>query len=304
MIGDPRVESHDADPRSASRLARLKPGTVLFGTVVRRGQTVMLTIGALRIPLADTTEYPDGARVRVRVRAEQGRTLLDLAAADQATGSDRALGDQQLGSVRAALGRLALRRPPRDTAAAQRYAAELQRRGLAPPDGQTGDWAELLSVLGILSDQSQPRERRGDTDRDTAVSDTAGIDAFRRATHHPNHPLQLFNALRGDGELHWIVVPVRAAVATESVDAVLRVGVKLPEQRPLRAVLDVQDGSWIAYFDISGSDAKLLAVEASDAAPALPPGLLVQGSDSAHTLSNNSEAAFAPEQQRRIDTYG
>lgn len=304
MIGDPRVESHDADPRIASRLSRLKPGTVLFGTVVRRGQTATLAIGALRVRLANSTAYPNGTRVRVHVKAQHGRVQLDLTPADQAAGSDRAIDDQQVGNVRAVLGRLALRRPPRETATAQRYAAELQRRGLAPPEGQTGAWAELLGALGILGDQPQHREQRRDTSGAATESGTAGIDEFRRATPNPNHPLQLFNALRGDGELHWIVVPVSAAVSTSSVDAVLRVGVKLPEQRPLRAVLDVQDGSWVAFFDLAGDDVELLAIETSASAPTLPQGLLVQGRNSAHTLNNNSEAAFAPEQQRRIDTYG
>ena len=305
MVGDPRVESHDSDPRSVSRLTRLAPGTVLSGTVTRHGDIAVLNVGALRIRLSGDSRYPSGTRVRVRVRSERERVVLDLVSMVRTDGSDRSESDPRADGVRAALGRSAFAGANRATTPAQRYAAEVQRRGLAPPDGQTAAWEQLLSAVGILGDrESRQRQRRRDTGRGSLPTGTGGIEELRRATGNPDHPLQLFNALQSAGTLHWIVVPLSASFdQTAAVDAVLRVGVQLPEQRPLRAVLDVQDGRWLVYFDLSGGRADLLAVKASDPAPVVPQDLLVRRSDSLHTHLRD-ELAFAPEQQRRIDTYG
>lgn len=294
MVGGPRVESHAPDPRAV----RLTPGTVLSGTVTRRHGSAVLNVGALRVPLPGGSRYPGGTRVRVHVRSERGRVVLDLAPiarTDEPERSERDRPDRSVPTTRD--------RPALVDASRTGYAAEIQRRGLVAPDGQTGAWEQLLWAVGILGDRGSRRHhRRREGDRSRAGAD--GIAALRRATANPDHPLQLFNALASAGTLHWIVVPLRASFdRTSVVDAVLRVGVQLPEQRPLRAVLDVQAGRWLVYFDLSGGRVDRFTVQAGDSAPAVPPELLVRGRDLSHTYRCD-EFAFAPERRRSIDTYG
>ena len=296
MVGGPRVESHASDPRAV----RLTPGTVLLGTVTRRRGSAVLNVGALRIPLPGGSRYPVGTRVRVHVRSERGRVVLDLVPTARAEGSERSERDRPDRSVPTARGRFALADANRAG-----YAAEIQRRGLVAPDGQTDTWEQLLWAVGISGDRGSRRHpRRRESGGDRPQAEVGGIEALRRATANPDDPLQLFNALASPGALHWIVVPLRASFdRTAVVDAVLRVGVQLPEQRPLRAVLDVQAGRWLVYFDLSGGRADTFTVQASDSAPAVPPELLAHGRDSSHTYRCD-ELAFAPERRRSIDTYG
>jgi hypothetical protein len=62
---------------------------------------------------------------------------------------------------------------------------------------------------------------------------------LQRSTTVADHPLQLFNAVAGPGEIHWVVVPFFAELETRRVKVVCRLGYRPERQRVERVVLEI-----------------------------------------------------------------
>ncbi len=130
-----------------------------------------------------------------------------------------------------------------------RGALEAGQRSIDPPWDMPG----LESLLGWFSGGSGSRDPSADSDAREEVENSISEDGayLRRATEVPDHLLQLYNALAPISDVHWVVIPIRAALGSlqgNVIDAVLKVGWDHRRRVPREALLSVDRPSGARWW--------------------------------------------------------
>lgn len=119
---------------------------------------------------------------------------------------------------------------------------------------QVSDLVQWFSGTGNRRNDGRKEAAHG-TSTDTIDGPDDLVEYLQRATETPDHLLQLFNALRPSGDLHWVIVPIRgwrsnssSASAQNTVDAVLKIGWLWKEHTPVEALLSVTGESGACWW--------------------------------------------------------
>lgn len=135
-----------------------------------------------------------------------------------------------------------------------RSLVERSDRGMDPTARPgTGDGQEELAAFLVdYWPQRDHRDGRGTSaDDETGPAEHDLRRYLRRATASPDHPLQVFNALRSSGETHWILIPLGASSGGRRVDGTLRLGLDPVSLSPHRAQLAIRrpGGQWRLWWE-------------------------------------------------------
>lgn len=306
---------------------KLRPGQILTLRVAHSsltGRTELRGHG-VKLGVASGTPLPEGKTLQFRVLKLQPAITLKLLSASSPAEAGGPAGAQQPAALQSLLARLGLpdgmpqqalaevllqSRRALDPALIRSLSAHL--RGDSParmrrearasveradrgmdPEARPGAGTGGEELAALLLDRWPQRDGHNpgpdSDDGDDPGSSAKSIEAYlRRATAAPDHPLQLFNALRGSGNLHWILVPLGAQQGSARVQGSLKLGLDPVTLRPVAAQLSVQRpaGLWRLWWDqakAGGSSMVLSAWTSEDPADPVPEALLARIGRTGHT---------------------
>ncbi|HKK48512.1 MAG TPA: hypothetical protein VJ932_05415, partial [Alkalispirochaeta sp.] len=139
--------------------------------------------------------------------------------------------------------------PERGRQRRARLLVELADKGM-DPDREELRSEELLPYLtdgrwGQRGSEHQHRLPQGTSRREPLTS----LRAFlQRTTATPSHSVQLFNHLSGNGDLHWVVIPIGAHRDAHATTGTLRVGLDTTDNTAREATLALGVGAGVWWF--------------------------------------------------------
>lgn len=98
----------------------------------------------------------------------------------------------------------------------------------------------LEALIGWPAD-SPDEGRRKSPERAATAADLS--EYLRRAVVSPDHPLQLVNALRTEGALHWVTIPVGVSGNQARADGAVRIAIERASGAAARAEVDLTDAT-------------------------------------------------------------
>lgn len=213
--------------------APLRPGTRFYALVqIRNG----------RLELSRVDRHVPAATPPRPIAAEGLATRFTEGALAAAIRSRLPLDDTTL----RILGRLS------DDRRRSRTAATLIAKGLQKDDQSIERLSDLLvAPTGDGTGSGDGGERRhmsgnGEDDGEGTRGGETLATYLQRRTKRPNHPLQLYNHLRPQGDDdrdHWVIIPLGAVMAGGRYDGVLRLCVDLETGRTKRYTVEITSGS-------------------------------------------------------------
>ena len=204
----------------------------------------------------------------------------------------------------------------RRRAALARASVELHDRSIKISDPATAAEIDLAAWL-----VDGPGRGPGDGDnrrRESRARGTAGdLSAYlSRATHTPDHPLQLFNTLATTGDLHWIVIPIGATSGRGPSEARVEGTLKLALSRSAGAVEGARltvtrgDRRWCFAWRFDDGRPVLSRATGDGGASPIPEALLARLGVTRHTDRVTSEGddgftiGMIEDGHEGVDQYG
>lgn len=173
-----------------------------------------------------------------------------------------------------------------------RAVVELRDRSIEVSDPTTSAESDLVAWLSDAPHDRPRDDRRGEQrPRKPAIRGSADDlpSYLHRATDAPDHPLQLFNALKTTGDLHWIVIPIGATagsgVAEARVEGTLKLAVSQASGSVEGASLAVGRGErrWRFSWHLKGGHLRLCRATVDHGAQPIPETLLARLGVTRHT---------------------